>query len=156
MTRKFVPVGLALTAAMSFTPAARAQISPGLHVARAADAFDGVNGVGGNLALTLPALPVELFFAADYFLPACNGCALWGGSADVHVTLPRRTVRPYGTAGLVLRNTEASDTKVRTGGIGLGGGVNLATRVMGAFAEGRYEIMDGSGDQLVFRLGFRL
>lgn len=156
MTRRFLPIALALAAAGPLAPEARAQIHPGLHVARAADAFGGVMGVGGSLELGLPVRRVDLFFAGEYFFPACDGCSLWGGSADVHVTLPFRTLSPYGTAGLVLRNTDASDTSVRTGGLGLGGGVNLATRVGGAFAEARYEILDGSGNQVVFRLGVRL
>lgn len=156
MTRGFLPVALAIAAAMPLAPEARAQISPGLHVARAADAFGGVNGIGGSLELRLRVLPVDLFFAGEYFFPACDGCSLWGGSADVHLMLPLPILSPYGTAGLVLRNTNASDTRVRTGGVGLGGGVNLATSVVGAFAEARYEILDGSADQFVFRLGLRL
>jgi len=33
--------------------------------------------------------------------------------------------------------------------------LNLSTLRVGAYAEGRYEIMDGSDNQLVFRLGLR-
>ena len=156
MTRRVLPVALVFAAVVPLAPEARAQISPGLHVARATDSFDGVNGVGGNLELRMPALPVAFVVAGEYFFPACDGCSLWGGSADVHLTLPLRTVSPYGTAGLVLRNTDVSDTRVRTGGLGLGGGANLTTLVLGAFAEARYEILDGSVDQFVFRLGLRL
>lgn len=156
MTRRFLPVALALAGAMPLAPEARGQINPGLHVARAADSFDGVNGVGGSVELSLPVLPVDFFFAGEYFFPACDGCSFWGGSADVHLTLSLPILSPYGSAGLVLRNADASDTRVRTGGLGLGGGVNLATLVVGAFAEARYEILDASDDQFVFRLGIRL
>jgi hypothetical protein len=65
MTRRFLPVALALAAAIPLAPA-RAQIRPGLHFARAADSFDGVNGVGGNLALRLRGFPVDLFLAGEY------------------------------------------------------------------------------------------
>jgi hypothetical protein len=156
MIRQFLVFAFAFAAVFSFVPEARAQISPGLHVARAADTFDGVNGVGGSLELSIPVLPVDFFVAAEYFFPSCDDCSFWGGSADVHLTLPIPLVTPYGTAGLVMRNTEASDTVVRTGGFGLGAGVNLSALVVGGYFEGRYEIMDGSGDQLVFRLGLRL
>ncbi|MGH8543052.1 MAG: hypothetical protein ACREX3_05340 [Gammaproteobacteria bacterium] len=155
MTRRSLSLALALAAVFSLPPEAHAQINPGLHVARAADSFGGVNGVGGSLQLSLPVLPADLFLAGEYFFPNCDDCSFWGGSADVHFNLPVPIITPYGTAGLVLRNTDASDTKVRTGGLGLGAGLNLSTPVVGAYVEGRYELMDGSGDQLVFRLGLQ-
>ena len=155
MTRRFLSLALVVVAVLWLPTQAHAQINPGLHVARAADSFGGVNGVGGSLQLGLPVLPVDLFFAGEYFFPNCDDCSFWGGSADVHLTLPVPILTPYGTAGLVLRNTDVSDTRVRSGGLGLGAGLNLRTLVVGAYAEGRYELMDGSGDQLVFRLGLR-
>jgi len=155
MTRGFLFLALALPAVFSLPPEAHAQVKPGLHLARAADSFGGVNGVGGSLQLSLPVLPVDLFLAGEYFFPNCDDCSFWGGSADVHLTLPVPMLTPYAAAGLVLRNTDASDTRVRTGGLGLGAGLNLSTLLVGAYAEGRYEFMDGSGDQLVFRLGLR-
>jgi hypothetical protein len=33
--------------------------------------------------------------------------------------------------------------------------VNLSALALGAYAEGRYELMDGSSDQLILRLGLR-
>jgi hypothetical protein len=156
MTRRFFTVAFALAAALPLAPEARAQISPGLHVARAADSFDGVNGVGGSVELSLPVLPVSFVLAGEYFFPGCDGCSLWGGSADIHLSLPLPVIRPYAAAGPVLRNIDVSDTRVRTGGFGLGGGVNLKTPIVGAFAEARYEILGDSGDQFVFRLGIRL
>ena len=155
MTRRFLSLALAGAVVFSRPPVAQAQLHPGLHVARAADAFGGVNGVGGSLQVTVPVLPVDFFVAGEYFFPDCDGCSFWGGSADVHVTLPIPVVTPYATAGLVLRNTDQSDTRERTGGFGLGAGVDLHLLKVGAFAEGRYEIMNGSGDQLVLRLGIR-
>ncbi len=157
MTRRALPPALALAfAATLLLPAAgHAQLKPGLHAARAADSFGGVNGVGGSLQLGLPVMPIDLFLAGEYFFPDCDGCSFWGGSADVHFTLPIPVLTPYAAAGLVLRNTDVADTRVRTGGFGLGAGVNLGAVGLGAYAEGRYEFMDGSGDQLVFRLGIR-
>jgi len=155
MAHRILPLTLALAAVSLVPAAASAQIKPGLHAARAADSFGGVNGLGGSLQLSFPLLPLDLFFAGEYFFPDCDGCSFWGGSADVHFTLPVPLVTPYAAAGLVLRNTDVSDTSVRTGGFGLGAGVNLGAVGLGAYAEGRYEFMDGSGDQLVFRLGIR-
>jgi len=156
MNRRFTVSAVAFAVLFSFDAQAHAQISPGLHVARAVDSFDGVNGVGGSVQLSLPGVPLDLFVAGEYFFPDCDGCSFWGGSADVHFTLPVPVLTPYGAAGLVMRNTDASDTSVRTGGLGLGAGLNLNGFVVGGYAEGRYEFMDGSGDQLVFRLGLRL
>ena len=155
MTRRILAFACGLAALSAFVPEAQAQIKPGLHLARAADSFDGVNGVGGSVEVGLPILPVDLFVAAEYFFPSCDDCSFWGGSADVHFTLPVPLVKPYAAAGLVMRNTEASDTEVSTEGLGFGAGVNVSALVVGAYAEGRYELMDGSEDQLVFRLGLR-
>lgn len=146
---------VALAAYLSVASGLEAQVHPGLHVARAADSFDGVDGVGGSVEVTVPDLPVVFSVAAEYFFPSCDDCSLWGGSADVHFSLPIRVVTPYGTAGLVMRNTDASDTTVRTGGLGFGGGVNVSALAAGAYVEGRYELMDGSRDQWVFRVGLR-
>jgi hypothetical protein len=155
MTRRSVLLALGCVAAVSLPAEVHAQIEPGVHVAHAADTFGGVTGAGASLLLSLPVLPIDLFFAGEYFFPSCDDCSFWGGSADVHFSLPVPAVTPYGTAGLVLRNTDASDTSVRTGGLGLGAGANLSAFVVGAYVEGRYELMDGSADQLVFRLGVR-
>jgi hypothetical protein len=155
MIRRFLALAFVLVAMPALATEARAQIHPGLHVARAADSFGGVNGVGASVEVGLPLLPVDLFVAGDYFFPDCDGCSLWGASADVHLALPIPILTPYATAGLVMRNTEVSDTTERTGGIGVGAGVNLSGAVIGAYGEGRYEFMDGEGDQLVFRLGVR-
>ena len=155
MTARSLLPALVLTALLSFAPEARAQIHPGVHVARAADSFGGVNGAGASVALGVPLVPVSLFVAGEYFFPGCDHCSLWGGSADVHFSLPFPIVKPFGTAGLVMRHTEVSNTQVRTEGLGLGAGVNVSALVVGAYVEGRYEIMSGGDDQLVFRLGVR-
>lgn len=155
MIRRFLPVALAVVLAATSAHEARAQLSPGVHVARAANTFDGVNGVGGSLELSFPLLPIDVFVAGEYFFPDCDECSFWGGSADVHFSLPVPVLTPYATAGLVMRNTGASDTTVRTGGVGFGAGVNVGAVVLGGYAEARYEILDGSEDQLVFRLGVR-
>lgn len=148
-------VALVLAGLVAVATEAHAQVDPGVHVARAADSFGGVNGVGGSVRVGLPVAPVDLFFAGEYFFPDCETCSFWGGSVDLDLTLPAAVLSPYATAGLVMRNTDVSDTVVRTGGLGFGAGVNLGALAVGAYAEGRYELMDGSGDQLVFRLGIR-
>jgi hypothetical protein len=156
MIRKILAITFFLSATSVHATEAQAQIHPGVHVARAADSFGGgVNGVGASVEVGLPLLPVDLFVAGEYFFPGCDNCSLWGGSADVHLALPIPVLTPYASAGLVMRNTEVSDTTERTGGIGICGGVNLSGLVIGAYGEGRYEFMDGDGDQLVFRIGLR-
>jgi hypothetical protein len=155
MTHRSCHLILALALAGPLVPVSQAQLKPGLHAARAADSFGGVNGLGANLQLGLPLAPIQFLVAGEYFFPDCDGCSFWGGSADIHFSLPIPLVTPYAAAGLVLRHTAVSDTEVRTGGIGIGAGVNLNALVVAAFAEGRYEILDGGNDQLVFRLGVR-
>lgn len=155
MNHRILCLPLALAAALTLPLEARAQVRPGLHIARATDSFGGTNGVGGSLQFDLPTPTVDLFVAGEYFFPDCDSCSLWGGSVDVHLALPVTVLTPYGTAGLVLRETDVSDTSVRTGGIGFGVGLNVNTLVVGTYVEGRYELMDGSGDQVVLRLGIR-
>jgi hypothetical protein len=159
MKRRALLTFLCTVGLLGFAPAARAQLNPGLHVARAADAFGGVYGAGASLELSFPLVPVDVFVAGEYFFPDCgtaDGCGYMGGSADVHFTLPFPVLTPYGTAGVVYRRTDAgggADSVANTG-FGLGVGVNLGTLVFGGFAEARYEFVDPD-NQLVLRLGIR-
>lgn len=155
MTRRFLSLPLVVAPLLALPMEVSAQVSPGLHVVRASDSFGGVMGVGGSLRLSPPLVPVDLFFAGEYFFPDCDACSFWGASADVHFALPASMLTPYATVGPLLRNTDESDTSVRTGGLGLGAGLDLDRLAVRAYAEGRYELMDGSGDQWVFRLGIR-
>lgn len=151
---------LALVALATLASPGRAQLHPGVHVARANDFAGGANGVGASLNLGFPLLPVEVFVGGEYFFPDCGNsdCGLWGGSADVHFKLPIPIITPYGTAGLVYRRSTVTDLDVvSTGtntGFGLGAGVNLGTILLGAYAEARYEFVDPD-NELVFRLGVR-
>jgi hypothetical protein len=155
MTARFGCLVLAIAFGAAVPPTALGQVKPGIHVARATDSFGGVNGIGGNVLLKLPVIPIDVLLAGEYFFTGCDDCSLWGGSADVHFNLPIPLLTPYGTAGLVLRHTTVSDVQVRTGGLGLGAGLNLNALVVGAFAEGRYEFMSGGEDQFLIRIGVR-
>lgn len=136
-----------------------AQLSPGIHAARAAHVFGGANGLGASVELSFPLMPVDVFVAGDYFFPDCgsdSGCSYMGGSADLHFTLPFPVLTPYAAAGLVYRRYDGGDTvdPVSNTGFGAGVGVNLGTLVLGAYAEARYEWVDPD-HQLVFRVGIR-
>jgi hypothetical protein len=159
MMRRLLPAVLALVAVPVLADGAQAQLNPGVHVARAADFENGAWGVGASAELSFPLLPVDVFVAGDWFFPDCTyDCSLWGGSADLHLTMPFPVLSPYGTAGIVYRSYtyRVGDVETSTGGtgFGLGAGVNLGTIVLGAYAEARYEFVDPD-DQLVFRLGIR-
>lgn len=160
MDRRMLPVALALVAALALVPTTtRAQISPGIHAARAADVFGGANGLGASLELGIPLLPIDAFVAGEYFFPDCgsgSGCSFAGGSADLHFELPFPVLSPYATAGLVYRRYDEGDSaKPEThSGFGAGAGVNLGGVVLGAYAEARYEFVDPD-NQLVFRIGIR-
>lgn len=160
MKRRILLCTMALAGALALgSRPLQAQVSPGIHVARAADVFGGTNGVGASLQIGFPLMPVDVFVAGDYFFPDCgtaSGCSYAGGSADLHFTLPFPVLTPYATAGLVYRRYDGGDTvdpESHTG-FGLGAGVNLGTVVLGAYAEARYEFVDPN-DQLVFRIGIR-
>ena len=66
MNRRVLTLALALAAGLSLPPEVHAQINPGVHVARAADAFGGVNGLG---AAETGNQPVPLSAAPDSFTP---------------------------------------------------------------------------------------
>ncbi len=156
MIRRLLSVGLALAAVLGAARGAQAQLRPGIHAARAHDVGGGANGVGGSLQVGFPLLPVDVFVAGDYFFPDCGAvdCSLWGGSADLHLTMPFPILTPYGTAGVVYRKYSADGVSSGATGFGLGAGVDLGTLVLGAYLEARYEFVDPD-DQLVFRLGIR-
>lgn len=159
MIRRVLSVALVLAALGVFASPGHAQLNPGIHVARAADAFGGANGIGGSIQLSFPLFPIDIFAAGEYFFPDCGSvddCSYMGGSADLHFTLPAPAFTPYGTAGLVYRRSNAggSAATVANTGFGAGVGVDLGTLVLGAYAEVRYEFVDPD-DQLVLRLGLR-
>lgn len=159
MVRRILSAVL-LAGAMAYPASdAHAQLNPGIHVARAMDAFGGSNGIGGSLELSFPLFPIDVFVAGEYFFPDCGSvddCAFMGGSADLHFGLPIPVLTPYATAGLAYRRFDAGggvDAVTHTG-FGAGVGVNLGTLVLGAYAEARYEFVDPD-DQVVLRVGIR-
>jgi len=159
MIRRALCIALATVALGVEAPEASAQLNPGIHVARASDAFGGVNGVGGSVELNFPLFPIDLFVAGEYFFPDCgtaDGCSFMGGSADLHLGLPFPVLTPYATGGLVYRRTDAGGGAGANAETGFGGGVgvNLGALVIGAYAEVRYEVVDPD-NQVVFRVGIR-
>jgi hypothetical protein len=155
MIRRLLPVGLALVAMASSGRDARAQISPGIHLARAADVAGGTYGAGGSLKLSFPLAPVEVMVAGDYFFPDCTAdCSFWGGSADVHFKMPFPVLTPYGAAGVVYRKYSLGGASTDHTGFGVGAGIDLGAVGFGAYAEARYEFVDPD-DEFVLRLGIR-
>ncbi len=159
MIRRNACLAMALAALCAAAPEARAQLNPGIHVARATDSFGGTNGVGASVELSFPVFPIDLFVAGEYFFPDCgtvDDCAFMGGSADLHLGLPIPVVTPYVTGGLVYRRTDVGGGVGAVAKTGYGGGVglNLGALVLGAYAEVRYEVVDPD-DQVVVRLGLR-
>ncbi|HZD06191.1 MAG TPA: hypothetical protein VE173_14870 [Longimicrobiales bacterium] len=137
----------------------------GIHMVRATDIFDGATGVGGQIAVNLPALPVTFRGAVDRFFPDCpegssgeaTDCGAWGFTVDANLALPMPILHPYLSGGLVRRSVDLGDPlaeidEVRTG-VALGGGLELDVLGVGAFGEARYELRNGPDDEFVFRLG---
>jgi len=159
MSCRFALVTGLLAAAVASPSSLNGQLDFGIHGARASDSFGGTNGLGASLGLGIPALPIDVFLAGDYFFPDCgaaDGCSLRGASLDLHFKVPFPVVQLYGAGGLVVRRTEAGDgaERVTHRGFGAGVGLDLGAIVIGAYAEGRYEFVDPN-DQFVFRLGIR-
>jgi hypothetical protein len=155
-----------LVATLASPSVARAQtdiIDVGIHVVRASDIFDGSTGLGGQVAVRPPALPVSLRLAVDRFFPDCpeidgggDDCGAWGFTVDANLAFPMPMLRPYASGGFVRRSIDPGDPLEQTAkkGIALGGGLELALLGLSAFGEARYEIMDSVDDGWMFRLGF--
>lgn len=159
MMRRTPIVTLAVALLVASASQVQGQMNPGIHVARATDAFGGTNGVGGSVELSFPVFPIDLFVAGEYFFPDCgtvDDCSFSGGSADLHVKLPIPVLTPYATGGLVYRRTDPGGGAGAVAKTGWGGGVgvHLGALVLGAYAEARYEVVEPE-DQVVLRLGLR-
>lgn len=155
MIRRLLPAGLALLVLAFAGRDARAQLSPGIHMARAADVAGGTWGVGGSLKLGFPLAPVEVMVAGERFFPDCVAdCSFWGGSADLHFKMAFPLLTPYGAVGVVYRKYSIGGASTDDTGLGLGAGIDLGAVGFGAYAEARYEFVDPD-DQLVLRLGIR-
>lgn len=132
----------------------------GVHLARASDIHDGATGIGGQLAVTLPGLPLTVRGAVDRFFPDCpaeveGDCGAWGFTADANMALPIPVLSPYASAGLVRRSVEVGDPlgdRSETG-FAVGAGLHLGLLGLEAFGEMRREIMDQLENQWMFRLG---
>jgi len=146
---------LALVPLLATAPPASAQLAFGVHGARANETDGGAWGGGAKVELTLPALPVGVVLAGDYF--DLDEGSLLGWSLDAKAAFPFPVVRPYGTAGVVTRRLDPGDdddpeTDAETDtGIGLGVGVDADAVAVRLFAEARYEFV--GNDQVVWRFG---
>lgn len=132
----------------------------GVHAVRADDILEGVTGVGGQLAVNVPTLPLTLRGAVDRFFPDCPGeadgdCGAWGFTVDGNLHLPVPVLSPYASVGVVRRSVDPGDPLAETAETGwaLGGGVRFSLGGLALFGEGRRELMDELEDGWVFRLG---
>ncbi|MEJ2202855.1 MAG: hypothetical protein P8170_01960 [Gemmatimonadota bacterium] len=159
MKRRTTSVIWALGGLLLVAPGVQGQLNPGVHGARATDAFGGSYGLGVSLELDIPLFPVDFLVAGETFFPDCgneDGCSFRGASADVHLALPVPMVQPYAAAGVVYRRTDpgGSAEVLSNQGFALGVGVNLRALVLGGYAEVRYEFVDPD-DQWIARVGIR-
>lgn len=149
-----LPLALLLALLAAAAPAS-AQLAFGVHGARANETDGGAWGGGAKVELTLPALPVGVVLAGDYF--DLDEGSLLGWSLDAKAGFPLPVVKPYGTAGVVTRRLDPGDdddpqTDTETNaGPGLGVGVEVEAVALRVFAEARYEFV--GDDQVVWRFG---
>lgn len=163
MKRMFTLLLVSGTAATAHPDLAAAQtdvLDFGVHAVRASDVFDGVTGIGGQLAINVPGLPLTIRGAVDRFFPDCpegvdDDCGAWGYTLDGNLALPLPVLSPYGSAGWVRRSVDPGDPLGETSdtGLALGAGLKLGLLGLNVFAEGRREIMDDLEDQWMFRVG---
>ena len=149
-------VGLAFVGILAVPCEGRAQIIGGVFGAYAQDAFDGTPGVGAQLGLDIPILPVDVYGSGTWFLPSCDGCEMKGWSLGVTLRpFPFPVVRPYVVGGLASRDLEgpAAGSVINASGAFAGVGVDVALAGFRLFAEGRYEFLDGPLEQAVVRAG---
>lgn len=149
-------VGLAVVAFLSAPAEGRAQIVGGVFGAYAQDAFDGAPGVGVQLGLDVPILPIDVYGSGIWFLPDCDGCEMKGWSVGVTLRpflFP--IARPYVVGGLTARQLDdpVAGSVIDTSGAFAGGGVDLALAGFRLFAEARYEFLEGPLEQAVVRAG---
>lgn len=114
-------------------------------------------GVGGRLEVSPVLMPLAFVGTADYLFLDCPGdCSFWefGGSVKYTIALPGSPIGPYFGAGVThQRIGDGDETEDDTGfnilgGIGLGGVMPI-----GAFAEGRYQLMNDFENQLTVAVG---
>ena len=149
-------VGLAVGAILSAPNECRAQIVGGVFGAYAQDAFDGAPGVGAQLGIDVPILPIDVYGSGAWFLPDCEGCEMKGWSVGVTLRpflFP--IARPYIVGGLTARDFEDSVAGLTLDESGAFAGVGLDVALAGFrfFAEARYEFLDGPLAQAVARAG---
>lgn len=139
---------------LATAPPASAQLAFGVHGARANETDGGAWGGGAKVELTLPALPVGVVLAGDYF--SLDEGSLLGWSLDAKAGFPFPVVKPYATAGVVTRRLDPGDDEPQADsetntGLGLGVGVDADAVAVRLFAEARYEFV--GNDQVVWRFG---
>jgi hypothetical protein len=161
---RFAFAVLTIGALMGPLPA-HGQLVAGVFGARARDSFGGTNGIGAEVGVSLPVIPLEVFGAGTLFYPACSGCDLNGWSLGVNLTvLPIGVLKPYLSFGRTWRDLEDPSVGLITDDDGLfaGVGLEIGLRRAGIFAEGRYEFLTetvGSSPDLrqwVFRAGLMM
>jgi len=134
----------------------RAQIVGGVFGAYAQDVFDGTPGVGAQLGLDVPILPIDIYGSGTWFRPGCDGCKMKGWSVGVTLRpFPFPVARPYVVGGLTSRDLEdpMAGSDIDASGAFAGGGLDLALVGFRFFAEARYEFLDGPLEQAVLRAG---
>jgi hypothetical protein len=164
--RRFMAKRMAFCAVMLgalLVPAtASAQLFGGVFGAYANDSFDGTYGVGGELGLNIPVLPLDVFGSGTWYFPDCDNCDLSGWSLGANLRIPMVIVRPYLTGGWTWRDIEGGGATVNPladgnySGVFAGAGIDLALFGVRLFAEGRREFLEGELEQFVFRGGVLL
>ena len=125
---------------------AEGQLVGGVFAARARDSFGGTNGLGAEVGVSLPLLPIDVVASGTLFSPSCTGCDLSGWSLGVKFqVLPLPVVKPYVTAGRTWRDLEEPSDRLVLDeeGIFAGPGLEIAFpgTQAGIFLEGRYEFL---------------
>ncbi len=137
--------------------AASGQLLFGVHGSRAADLFEGVDGVGVRTGLRVG--PASLVAMGDWYFPECLGpaptgaCSYRSGAILGVLALPSPVVQPYVMAGVGRRWVEPDIDPTRSWGVA-GVGLRAGLGGLGVFAELQAEgVRRNEARRWVFRLG---
>ncbi len=122
-----------------------------------ASSLQGEFGFGARAGVQLPGAPIGAFVSATYFMPDCDECTYWTGSAFGKVGLPLPVVAPYLLGGIQRRASAVGDLEAAENGFFVGVGASLGA----IFLEGTMEfneddpaVPDFDNDPIVFKGGF--
>lgn len=152
-----IAVAVLLAATFAARPAG-AQLRFGGHMARSADAFGQVRGLGLRLSFGVPLLPIGLAVNAERFFDGCptGECGFSGLTVDANYSLPVPVLQPWLGVGWSVREAIVAEQRTTERGLNLGVGARLTLAALEPFVDVRYELEAAPARRTVVRIGFMI